>query len=81
MDKPVSSPTDPYKVLQHILEMVRERAEKARYSKDPNDMIRAILENQERLAEAFLIEGALLSAIVDNQLTVSISAPDKDKRS
>lgn len=81
MENPVSSPTDPYKVLQTILEMVRERSEKARYSKDQNDSIRAILENQERLAEAFLIVGALLSAIVDNQLTVTIAAPDKDKRS
>jgi hypothetical protein len=73
--------TDTYKVLQTILEKVRERAEAARYSKEPNDILYAILENQERLSEAVLILGAVLNTIVDNQLTVVIEAPPKDERS
>lgn len=72
---------DPYKVLQTILEKVRERAEAARYSKDKDAMIRAMLDNQERIAEAVLILGAVLQVIVDKQITVTIQAPPKGDRS
>jgi hypothetical protein len=72
---------DPYKVLQTILEKVRERAETARYSKNPKDIEHAILENQERIAEAVLILGAILQVIVDKQITVTIQAPPKGERS
>lgn len=73
--------TDTYKVLQTILEKVRERAEAARYSKSPDDLLYAILDNQERLSEAVLILGAVLQTIVDNQLTITIEAPPKGERS
>lgn len=72
---------DPYKVLQTILEKVREQAEAARYSKDPNAVLYAILDNQERLAESVLILGAVLQVIVDKQITVVIQAPPKGDRS
>lgn len=72
---------DPYKVLQTILEKVRDRAEAARYSKSSDDRIHAILENQERIAEAVLILGAILQVIVDKQIMVTIQAPPKGERS
>lgn len=77
----MSPSTDTYKVLQTILEKVRERAEAARYSKNPDDLLYAILDNQERLSEAVLILGAVLQVIVDKQLTVNIEAPPENERS
>jgi hypothetical protein len=71
---------DPYKVLQTILEKIREGTERARYSKDPTELLRINLENQERLAEALLIIGASLQVIVDKQVMVSISAPPRHER-
>lgn len=72
--------TDPYKVLQTILEKMKDRTDQARYSKDPNDLLRATLDNQERLAEGMLILGAILQVIVDKQLTVMVQAPSKEER-
>lgn len=72
---------DPYKTLQTILEKMREGAERAHYSKDPNEMLRVSIDNQERLAEAMLIIGAVLQVIVDKQITVTVSAPPKQERS
>jgi hypothetical protein len=73
--------SNPYKTLQGILEKIKEHSETARYSKDPQAVIRAIMESQERLAEAFLVVGAILQVIVDKQLTVNIEAPEKKDRS
>jgi hypothetical protein len=72
---------DPYKVLQTILERVRDRSTEARYSKDPRLQTEAILDNQERLAEAMLVVGSLLQAIVDHQITVVVPAPRAENRS
>lgn len=72
---------DPYKVLQTILEKVKDRAEAARYSNNPDALLYAMLENQERIAEAVLIIGALLSVIVDKQISVTIQAPPKGDKS
>ena len=72
---------EPYKVLQTILEKVRERAEAARYSNHPDDLLYAMLENQERIAEAVLIIGAILQVIVDKQITVKIQVPPEGDRS
>jgi hypothetical protein len=71
---------DAYKTLQTILEKVKDRCDAARYSKDPNDMLRATMDNQERLSEAMIILGAVLQTIIDKQITVTISAPPKDQR-
>lgn len=73
--------TNPYKALQTILEKARERAEAARYSKDQDALLHAVLENQERLAEAILVLGAILQVIVDKQITVTIQAPPTSERS
>lgn len=72
---------NPYKILQSILEKIKERADEARHSKDQEAAIRAILDNQERLAEALLVVGALLDVIVDKQITVLVRAPAKGERS
>lgn len=72
---------NPYKVLQTILEKVREQSEAARYSKDPTAILRATMENQERLAEAVLIVGAILQVIVDKQISVKVEVPPKGDQS
>ena len=71
---------EPYKVLQTILEKIRESTERARYSQDPNELLRVSMYNQERLAEALLIIGAALQVIVDKQVTVVVTAPPKQER-
>lgn len=69
----------PYKVLQGILEKVKERADQARYSKEQDAAIEAILDNQERIAESLLVIGTLLDTIVDKQIMIKVGTPDKDK--
>jgi hypothetical protein len=71
---------DPYKALQTILEKVKDRCDAARYSKDPTELLRATMDNQERLSEAMLILGCALQVIVDKQLTVTVTAPPKEQR-
>jgi hypothetical protein len=71
---------EPYKVLQTILEKIREGSDQARYSRDQIEILKITMENQERLAEALLIIGAALQVIVDKQVMVSISAPPKNER-
>lgn len=70
----------PYKILQTILEKIKSRNERARFSKNPDDLYYAIMDGQERTAEALLIVGTLLDTIVDKQLSVVISAPEKKDR-
>ena len=72
---------NPYKILQTILEKVRERSDNAQHSLEQEQMLRGILYNQERIAEAILVIGALLDVIVDKQITVTVSAPAKGDRS
>lgn len=72
---------EPYKVLQTILEKIKDGTDRARYSKDQAEILRVTMENQERLAEALLILGAALQVIVDKQIMVTISAPPKQERS
>lgn len=71
---------DPYKTLQTILEKVKDRTDEARYSKKPDDILLAALDNMERLAEAMLILGAALQVIVDQQIMVTVEAPPKEER-
>lgn len=70
-----------YKTLQTILEKVRDRSEKATYSRNKDDVLQAVLDNQQRLAEAMLIIGAVLEVIVDKQISVVVQVPPKDTRS
>lgn len=76
----MSSPYQPYKVLQTLLEKVKEGTEEARYSKDMTKILRVNMENQERLAEAMLILGATLQVIVDKQIMVTLEAPPVKQR-
>jgi hypothetical protein len=71
---------DAYKTIQTILEKVRERSEAARYSKSQDDLLYAMLDNQQRLAESMLILAAVLQVIIDKQLTIAIEAPPKGDR-
>lgn len=76
----MSNPYQPYKVLQTLLEKVKETSDEARYSKDPNALLRATMENQERLAEAMLVLGAVIQVIVDKQIMVQLEAPPLKQR-
>jgi hypothetical protein len=78
--KKISPNMETYKILQTILEKVRERAEAARFSKSHDDLLYAMLDNQERLSEAVLIIGAALQIIIDKQLVVTVSAPPEAER-
>ena len=60
---------------------MRERSDNAQHSLEQEQMLRGILYNQERIAEAILVIGALLDVIVDKQITVTVSAPAKGDRS
>jgi hypothetical protein len=72
---------DTYKILQTILEKVKDRSDAARATGRHDDIMYAILDNQERAAEAMLILGAAFQIIVDKHLTIRIDAPPKDERS
>jgi len=74
------SSMDLYVALQAILDKVQETTNIAKYSQDDKEMVRAILDNQTRLAEGVLILGGLMKAILADDIEVQIMAGKNDTK-
>lgn len=64
-----------YQALQGVLDKVRQNNESVLYATDDKEMIRAVLDNQERLAESLMVMGGLLQAILAKDVEVEIVPP------
>ena len=74
------SSMDLYTALQTILDKVQETTNTAKYSQDDKEMVRAILDNQTRLAEGVLILGGLMKAILADDIEVQVMAGKNDTK-
>lgn len=69
-----------YQALQGVLEKIKRNSEEGRYASEERTQLRAVLENQERLAEAILIVGGLLQAVVEREVDIEMMASAEEQK-
>lgn len=65
-----------YQALQGILDKIRQNNEAVLFNSEEREMLRKILDNQERLGEGMLVVGALLQAMLEREISFQL-VPDK----
>lgn len=69
-----------YVTLQTILEKIRQNKEEVAYATGECEMIRRVLDNQERLSEQLLVIGSLLQALIEKEIEIELKSSKDDKK-
>jgi hypothetical protein len=66
-----------YQALQGINDKINKAAADGSYGGEQRDMLRAILENQQRIGESLLVLGGLLQQIIEDGVEIAV-LPESD---
>lgn len=66
-----------YQALQGVLDKIKQNNESVLYAQEPKEQLRAVLDNQERLAESILIMGGILQGLVSKEVEIEIIPKNK----
>lgn len=69
-----------YVALQSILEKIRQNKEDVAYATGEREMLRRVLDNQERLSEQLLVIGSLLQALVEKEVEIELQSSKHEKK-
>lgn len=64
-----------YEALQGVLDKIKQNNERVVYAGSEREMLQALLDNQERLAESVLILGGLMQGIVAKDVEIEVVMP------